>query len=69
VIDAGGLFGHVNDSIRDLATDAPSNEKWHFVCECPDLECHAVVSLTLGEFDASRSSSTPTPILSLHHDH
>ena len=67
VIDADNLFGHVNDSIRGLATEGPPHEAWEFICECADLECHALVSMTLTEFDASRSSSPPYPVLSLHH--
>lgn len=65
--DANGLFGHVNDSIRGLALPGEPDETWEFICECPDLECHALVSLTLSEFDAFRSASPPFPILSLSH--
>jgi hypothetical protein len=67
MIDANDLFGHVNDSIRGLATDDPPDEAWQFICECPDLGCHALVSLTLVEFDARRAASPPPPILSLAH--
>jgi hypothetical protein len=67
VIDANGLFGHVNDSIRGLAIDGPPDETWQFICECPDLGCHALVSLTLVEFDARRASSPPSPIVSMSH--
>lgn len=68
MIDSHGLFGHVNDSIRGLATEGPPDETWQFVCECPDLACHALVSLTLADFDARRAASPPTPILSMTHD-
>ncbi len=67
MIDADGLFGHVNDSIRGLAPEGPLDETWQFVCECPDLECHALVTLTLEEFDARRTASPPSPILSSTH--
>ena len=67
MIDADGLFGHVNDSIRGLASEGPIDELWQFICECSDLGCHALVSLTLADFDARRSSSPPSPILSLIH--
>jgi hypothetical protein len=67
MIKADGLFGHVNDSIRGLATVGPPDERWEFICECPDLECHAPVTLTLDEFDARRSASPPSPIVSLAH--
>lgn len=67
MIDADGLFGHVNDSIRGLAIEGPIDELWQFICECPDLGCHALVSLTLADFDARRSASPPSPVLSLIH--
>jgi hypothetical protein len=67
MIDSDGLFGHVNDSIRGLAIDGPPDETWQFICECPDLTCHALVALTLSEFDARRSAATPSPILSSRH--
>jgi hypothetical protein len=66
-MDPDGLFGHVNDSIRGLATDDQANETWEFFCECPDLECHALVSLTLVEFDERRASLPPLPILLTGH--
>jgi hypothetical protein len=65
-MDADGLFGHVNDSIRALATTGPPAETWEFVCECPDVECHTMVSLTLAEFDERRSASPPEPVLAPH---
>ena len=67
MIDADELFGHVNDSIRGLATDGPVDELWQFICECPELGCHALVSITLADFDARRAASPPSPILSLSH--
>jgi hypothetical protein len=67
-MDADGLFGHVNDSIRKLATEGPGSDAWEFLCECPDVECHAMVSLTLLEFDQRRAASPPLPVLSSHHD-
>ena len=68
-IDADDLFGHINDAIRGLASEDSVDQTWQFVCECPDLGCHAFVSLTLREFDALRSASPPSPILSSSHDH
>jgi hypothetical protein len=65
-MDADGLFGHVNDSIRKLATEGEPAETWEFVCECADVECHAMVSLTLVEFDERRAASPPAPILAAH---
>lgn len=65
-MDIDGLFGLVNDSIRGLATETPDDERWEFFCECNDVTCHTLVSLTLGEFDARRSSLPPTPIVAAH---
>jgi hypothetical protein len=62
-----GLFGHVNDSIRGLATEGPLTETWEFICECPDVACHTMVSLTLLEFDQHRTASPPSPILAEEH--
>jgi hypothetical protein len=67
-LDPDGLFGHVNDSIRKLAIAGPVTEEWEFLCECPSVECHALVSLTLAEFDALREASPPTRILASHHE-
>lgn len=66
-MDSDGLFGHVNDSIRRLATAEQGAETWDFFCECPDLSCHALVSLTLTEFDERRTSLPPIPILVADH--
>ena len=62
-----GAFRHVNDSMRSLATEGPATETWEFFCECLDVACHALVSLTLLEFDECRALSPPLPILATHH--
>ena len=62
-----GAFHEVNDSIRQLATAGPDVEAWEFFCECSDLGCHALMSLTLAEFDERRAASPPRPILAPHH--
>ena len=67
-MEADGAFGHVNDSIRKLATEGPESEMWEFFCECLDVECRTLVSLTLFEFDERRAASPPEPILATHHD-
>ena len=61
------LFPHVNDSIRSLASQGPETETWEFICECPDVRCHALVTLTLIEFDERRGASPPAPILAAEH--
>jgi hypothetical protein len=66
-VDPDGLFEHVNDSIRTLATEAQVMETWEFFCECPDLTCHTLVRLTLVEFDERRASVPPIPILATGH--
>jgi hypothetical protein len=65
-MDPDRLFGHVNDSIRRLATEGPLTETWEFICECSDVRCHEMVSLTLLEFDEHRAASPPAPVLAEH---
>ena len=66
-MDPDGLFGHVNDAIRGLVTEAVETQTWEFFCECPNLECHELVSLTLVEFDERRAALPPVPILATGH--
>ena len=66
-MDPNGLFGHVNDSIRGLASDDQASETWEFFCECSDPACHALVSLTVIEFDERRAALPPVPILIAGH--
>ena len=61
------LFAQVNDAIRQLATQGPPTETWEFICECPDAACHALVSLTLVEFDERRTASPSVPVLAPVH--
>ena len=67
-MDPDRLFAQVNDSIRNLATEATASEQWEFFCECPDLTCHTLVSLTLLEFDELRAASPPMPVFATGHD-
>jgi hypothetical protein len=67
-MNSSRAFRHVNDSIRKLAPDEPATQAWQFVCECQDVTCHALVSLTLLEFDECREASPPVPILAAHED-
>jgi hypothetical protein len=60
-----GAFEEVNDAIRSLATEGPATEVWEFFCECPDLACHVLVSLTLAEFDEQRAMTAP--VVAGHH--
>jgi hypothetical protein len=62
------LFVHVNDSIRKLASEDAAAEIWDFICECPEVTCHASVSLTLNEFDELRAASPPVPVHAADHD-
>lgn len=61
------LFAHVNDSIRGLAIEGLGTQTWEFICECPEIGCHTMVSLTLAEFDQRRAASPPLPILATDH--
>jgi hypothetical protein len=67
-MDRRTAFEHVNDSIRALAPEGPDTQTLEFFCECRDIECHALVSLTLLEFAARRAASPPVPILATHED-
>ena len=67
-MDPDGAFRQVNDSIRELAHAGTEAEAWEFFCECPDLACHALVRLTLPEFDERRAASPPLPIVAAHQD-
>ncbi|HEY4411967.1 MAG TPA: hypothetical protein VGN06_03135 [Gaiellaceae bacterium] len=58
----------MNDSIRELATTGQGVEAWEFFCECSDIGCHELVSLTLVEFDDRRAASPPLPVLAPHHE-
>ena len=66
-MEESGLFQHVNNSIRSLATEAQASDTWEFFCECPDLACHALVSLTVVEFDELRTAIPPATILATAH--
>jgi hypothetical protein len=66
-MERDGVFVHVNDSIRKLANGGPVTQTWEFICECPELTCHALVSLTLTEFDEHRAASPPLPVLATEH--
>jgi len=61
------LFAHVNDSIRELADEGPATQAWGFVCECEDVTCHSLVTLTRIEFDERREASPPVPVLAAEH--
>ena len=67
-MEQNGLFAYVNDSIRELAGEGPASQTWGFVCECPEVTCHAIVSLSLTEFDGRRAASPPVPVLATGHD-
>ena len=67
-MDQRTAFRHVNDSIRELAPEGADTQTLEFFCECRDIECHTLVSLTLLEFDARRAASPPVPIVAPHED-
>jgi hypothetical protein len=62
------IFAQVNDSMRWLlGSECPEGQSWEFICECTDVTCHSVVSLTLNEFDERRAASPRLPILATEH--
>lgn len=66
-MEQSDLFAHVNDSIRKLASEGRPTEIWEFVCECADVTCHALVGLTVSEFDERRVASPAVPVLAPEH--
>lgn len=66
-MEQNGLFAHVNNSIRELASENSAAGTWQFICECPDVTCRALVSLTILEFDERRAASPPVPVVAVEH--
>jgi hypothetical protein len=67
-MEQAGVFARVNDSIRKIAAaNDLGSQFWEFMCECPDVECHAFVTLTVAEFDERRAASPPMPVLATKH--
>jgi hypothetical protein len=66
-MEQNGLFADINDSIRKLASQDPGAQTSEFICECPRNTCHALVTLTLCEFDERRAAAPPVPILAAEH--
>ena len=67
-MELGAAFREVNDSIRRLAASGgPASEAWEFFCECDDVSCRVLVSLTLDEFDEHRAGLPAQPVLAAHH--
>ena len=61
------ILREVNASIRELAGRASGIDAWQFLCECDDVGCLELVSLTLREYDERRNATSYAPILALHH--
>jgi hypothetical protein len=57
------LIREVNERIEEVAGDAAGIE---FLCECADTDCIETLTLSIGEYEAIRSSSTRFPIMSGH---
>ena len=57
----------VNESVRAFAKRLESESiEWDFICECDDPDCHALVSLTLEQYDELRDAAPPEPVLADH---
>jgi hypothetical protein len=54
VSESSFFFRAVNERIRELGSARPG-EMFEFVCECPQADCFASVSLTAAEFEIARS--------------
>jgi hypothetical protein len=50
------MFREVNDRIREAAGRVGGHDQWDFICECDDLDCVEMVSLTLDDYDLRRAT-------------
>jgi hypothetical protein len=57
------LIREVNERIEEVAGDAASVE---FLCECWDTSCIETLTLSIGEYEAIRTSPTRFPIMPGH---
>jgi len=62
------LFRDVNERIQDVATDFRVTDEASFVCECADIGCTQMVSLTLTEYEHVRINPRRFAVLPDHVD-
>jgi len=48
-----------NRFVGDLASASAKGRAWQFFCECGRLACHALVELTLVEYEAIKDDEKP----------
>jgi hypothetical protein len=50
------MFREVNARIREAAGRAGGEDPWDFICECDDLDCVGIVTLSIDDYDARRAT-------------
>lgn len=58
-------FRHINESIKDSAERFHSDDN-DFVCECSDIECTALIRVTLDEYERVRSRGDHFAVVAGH---
>ena len=67
IADNESRFRTINERLRDDLRVLPDDDSpIDFVCECGRVDCADPVSLTLGEYEAVRASSTDFAIVPGH---
>lgn len=53
------FFREVNERIEDVSETLPAREPtMEFLCECDDLQCHEMLSVTRAEYETVRADPT-----------
>jgi hypothetical protein len=53
------FFREVNERIEDVSESLPAREPtMEFLCECDDLQCHEMLSVTRAEYEGVRAEPT-----------
>jgi hypothetical protein len=47
---------HVHEAAKRFEGIEPAQDRWDFTCECGAHDCRETVSLTLAEFESSRTA-------------
>ena len=54
-VQVSRMFREVNDRIREAAGRVGGDDRWDFICECDDLDCAEMVTLSIDDYDARRA--------------
>jgi hypothetical protein len=63
------LFRAVNERIEDVAGELGVTDEASFVCECGNVDCTEMMSMSLAEYERVRSQGTHFAVLPGHADH